>query len=132
MDMLQVARSLVEHSSAVVVLNMASTSHPGGGYQQGLGAQEENFHRRSDLACFTVGQKHENYPIPKDACLLSRRVTIFRGPEDEGYPFQAPCQVSVVSCAAVRKPKLNSERQYASGGAFEDQDCSDFRCGGTC
>lgn len=119
MDMLQVARSLVEQGSAVAVLNMASASHPGGGYRQGRGAQEENFHRRSDLARFTVGQKCENYPIPKDACLLSRRVTIFRGPEDEGYPFQAPCQVSVVSCAAVRKPKLNSERQYASGGAFE-------------
>ena len=119
MDMLQVARSLVERGSAVAVLNMASASHPGGGYRQGSGAQEENFHRRSDLARFTVGQKCENYPIPKDACLLSRRVTIFRGPEDEGYPFQAPCQVSVVSCAAVRKPTLTSQRQYASGCAFE-------------
>eukprot|EP00969_Alexandrium_andersonii_P046444 2038246-Alexandrium_andersonii.AAC.1 len=27
------------------------------------------------------------HPIPPEGCLISQQVTVFRGPESEGYPF---------------------------------------------
>eukprot|EP00969_Alexandrium_andersonii_P221269 9772441-Alexandrium_andersonii.AAC.1 len=91
---------------------MASRSKPGGGVKAGHGAQEENFHRRSDLFRFLEQQNWEKkfYPFEDRGCLLSRDVTIFRGVEKDGYPFlDEPFRVDVVSCSPIPGPYLDDE-----------------------
>jgi uncharacterized protein (TIGR02452 family) len=115
-DMLEVAGELASQGKTVAVLNMANAFHPGGGVCDGVGAQEENLHRRTDLHRYTVMQRR-NYPIRQDACLLSEGVTIMRGSEKDGYPFLLGQmhRITVISCAALSKPRLNNDSsQYAN------------------
>lgn len=113
-DILRVAEKLKASGLKVAVLNMANASSPGGGFQSGRGAQEENLHRRTDAVRFTARQRKDYYPIPSAACLLSHGVTVFRGTEAEGYRFLAePFSVSMISCAAIHFPRLTSKREYA-------------------
>ena len=77
-----------------------------------IDAQEENFHRRSDAARFTMDQRW-NYPIRKKACLVSPSVTVVRSTEKKGYPFlPKPFQVTMLSCPAIRKPELTEDLEY--------------------
>eukprot|EP00969_Alexandrium_andersonii_P049554 2175084-Alexandrium_andersonii.AAC.1 len=66
---------------------MANKKRPGGGVRSGAGAQEENLHRRSDAFRFLERQVQggDLYPIPAEACLVTEKVTVFRGAEAEGY-----------------------------------------------
>ena len=113
-DMLEVAGELVAQGCSVAVLNMACARHPGGGVARGVGAQEENLYRRSDMLRLTK-EKQRLYPLRQDSCLLSRGVQILRGSEAEGYPFLAKSfSVSVISCAAVFRPKLTYWKEYRS------------------
>jgi len=113
-DILDKADELAAQGLSVAVLNMAAASSPGGGVRDGAGAQEENLHRRSDAARFTMKQR-ENYPIPSSSCLLSQGVTVFRGSEKAGYPFlRYPFKVAMISCAATTHPRLTADREYAS------------------
>eukprot|EP00969_Alexandrium_andersonii_P359734 15453857-Alexandrium_andersonii.AAC.1 len=95
---------------------MASSRHPGGGVRDGKGAQEENLHRRMDAFRFLEQQVQDIpdlYPIPPESCLVSQQVTVFRGPESEGYPFlPSPFTISLISCAAVWQPTLSQYRNY--------------------
>lgn len=111
-DMLERAGRLRAEGLSVAVLNMASATKAGGGVPGGAGAQEENFHRRSDAKRFTMDQP-TNYPIDWTACLVSPSVTVFRGTEKEGYPFlDEPFKVTMLSCPAIRKPELTEDREY--------------------
>ena len=85
--MLVEAGRLVRKGHRVGVLNMASARRAGGGVVEGAGAQEENLHRRSNAALWTMGQKNRAYPIPADGCLVSPGVAVFRGAEKDGYPL---------------------------------------------
>lgn len=112
-DMLEKAGDFVKQGCAVAVLNMASSSSPGGGFRFGAGAQEENLYRRSDLYRFLEPCKGSLYPIKPDACLLSTNVTILRGSEKEGYPFLVPSfEAAIITCAALRYPALTTDRKY--------------------
>ena len=111
-DMLEVARRLVRQGKTVAVLNMANAQNPGGGVRSGKGAQEENLHRRTDAFRF-LEQQPKNYPIPPDACLVSPGVTVLRGAEADGYPFRPPFRITLISCAAVRNPRLTEVLDYA-------------------
>ena len=89
-----------------VVLVPAAARHPGGSVVAGAGAFEENVHRRTDLARFTI-RMARYYPIPVEACLVARNVTVFRGPEADGYPFlESPFLIHVVLAAAHKAPPL--------------------------
>lgn len=104
-DVLEVASEYTD--LRVAVLNMASAQFPGGGFRTGSGAQEENLHRRTDVVRFLMEQRQWYYPIKQGTCLLSKRVTVFRGPEVLGYPLlDEPFKVDVISCAAPSRPKL--------------------------
>jgi uncharacterized protein (TIGR02452 family) len=111
-DMLVVASEFVSAGHRVAVLSMAHPTHPGGDFEGGAGAQEENLHRRTDMCRFTAQQRHV-YPIPCAGCLVSENVTIIRGAESEGYPFLTPermQRVCVISCAALKCPRLDKSR----------------------
>ena len=113
-DMLEYAGECAgERGGCVAVLSMASASCPGGGVDKGVGAQEENLHRRSDLLRFTKWQPRR-YPIREGTCVLAADVTVFRGTEQAGYPFlDHPFRITVISCAAVRNPRLDAMKNYA-------------------
>ena len=107
-DMLERACQIHADGLSVAVLCMAAATRPGGSVAVGAGAQEENFHRRSDAKRFTMDQQHQHYPIQREACLMSTNVTIFRGPEKAGYPFlDKPFKVTMLCCAAINKPALS-------------------------
>ena len=104
-DVLEVASEYADLRAAV--LNMGSAHSPGGGFRTGSGAQEENLHRRTDLVRFLAEQRQWYYPMKQEECLLSKGVTVFRGPEALGYPLlDKPFKVDVISCAAPTRPKL--------------------------
>lgn len=74
------------------VLNMANESNPGGGWQAGSGAQEENLCRRTGLIFCIADPFHwleprDLYPIDEFAVIHSKNVPVFRGSEADGYPF---------------------------------------------
>ena len=104
-DCLQHAQLLSTSFERVAVLSMAARESPGGGWQHGAGAQEENLHRRSTLFR-SLQQAGQLYPIPDDGVLYSPDVSVFRGPESEGYPFHTPFTVAIISCAAHVRPDL--------------------------
>ena len=96
-------------SSRIAVLDMASRTHPGGGYMSGAGAQEENLCRRSNLWAFLDTPfltRNSLYPIPKRGGLYASNVLFIRGNEpDTGYTFLPdPLWFDIVVVAAPVRP----------------------------
>ena len=96
----------------IAVLNMANFQFPGGTVRLGAGAPEEGLRRHSDLCRFLWHRRREFYPMAQDTCFLSSRVTVFRGPEDDGYPLIQPFQVEVISRAAFPRALLERRSPY--------------------
>lgn len=118
-DCLAVAKELLEEQlGRVAVLNMANRQTPGGGVYGGSGAQEEYCFRCSDYfrslyqyspfgAMYGVSPVEEQYPMDRDfgGC-YSPNVTIFRGLEEEGYPFlETPWKMNFIAVAALNRPE---------------------------
>jgi uncharacterized protein (TIGR02452 family) len=99
-----------------VIEDMASGSLPGGGYQRGSAAQEENLHRRTNLfQCLEdpyqdlVSVREWSYPLPEFGGLYTPGALVFRGSEESGYEFlQIPRKVSFISAASYRDPPVES------------------------
>ena len=118
MDTLDAAKALLASGSQrVAVLNLADPGFPGGNVQTGSGAQEESLFRRTTL-CMHLPMIHTLYPLEEDACLISRRVVVFRDTEERGYCLldRSTFEVDVLSCAGVRHPTLTTE------GRMNDED----------
>ncbi|WBR14990.1 hypothetical protein pkur_cds_816 [Pandoravirus kuranda] len=95
------------------VLNMASSRRPGGGYKTGAAAQEENIFRRSNYFQSLEDpqridrQRTWHYPLGPLCGVYSPLVMVFRGPEDEGYPFlDRPVPLDFIAVAAIAKPTV--------------------------
>lgn len=111
-DILSCAERLCENGEKVAVINMACDSRPGGGVHWGAGAQEENLYRRTDMCARIQEFRELHYPL-QGAALVTRNVTLLRGREEDGYPFiRRGWQVTVVSCAAPRNPRLKKSGGY--------------------
>ena len=89
----------------VLMLNMANPNEPGGGWNSGVAAQEEDLFRRSDYALGltplgNAGQMAQ-YPIPVFGGIVTENVTIFRDDEQEGYAFLPdPFTLNMIAIAA--------------------------------
>jgi len=118
-DCIEAAQTLQEAGHKVCVLNMASRQNPGGGVMKGMGAQEENIFRRTDLfqslyqfadyACQYDLERHEkSYPLDRNfGGIYSEDVLIFRGSEKKGYCLlDDPYKLNFVSVAAMNRPDL--------------------------
>lgn len=116
-DCLVFARELVAAGHEVCVLNLANRHNPGGGVVNGAGAQEEYLFRCSDYyrslyqfvyygPSYGVECAAESYPMDRDfGGIYTPGVTIFRGPEEQGYPFIAePRKVNMIAVAAINRP----------------------------
>lgn len=126
LDCLVTAKLLIEKNiGKVAVLNMANRQNPGGGVYGGAGAQEEYLFRCSNyfrsLYQF-VDYAHqynvprnmlESYPMDRNygGC-YSPDVTVFRGTEEEGYPFiEKPWQCNFIAVAGIPLP----DTEYVNG-----------------
>lgn len=122
-DCLAVAKTFVEQNDGkVAVLNMANRKNPGGGVYGGAGAQEEYCFRCSDYfrslyqfvdyaPAYGVERSHKSYPMDRNhGGIYSPNVTVFRGTEEEGYPFiEKPWQVNFIAVAGIHDPDTETK-----------------------
>ena len=118
-DCLETAHLLQMAGYKVCVLNMASRQNPGGGVLKGLGAQEENLFRRTDIyrSLYRFADYASKYGIMRDANsypldrnfggIYSEGINVLRGSERSGYCLlENPYAMNVVSVAAINNPEL--------------------------
>lgn len=128
-DCLNFARRIHKIEKDVCVLNMASRTNPGGGVLDGAGAQEEYLFRCSDYYRslyqyatyaneYGLRKSSHSYPLDRNfgGC-FSRRVTVFRGTEEEGYRFlHHPWHMNFIAVPGMNRPELitvNTELRIA-------------------
>ena len=87
-DCVALARSLAQNGEKVWLLNMASSSKPGGGVWKGSNAQEEHLCRCSNLLPQLEASKN-HYPLKKEQyygtdykVIVTKHVTFFKNPND--------------------------------------------------
>lgn len=86
-------------NSRVAVLNMANATRPGGGWDKGAFAQEEELFRSTNLY---KTLKYKLYPMKKTEIIHSPIVHVLR---NENYDIlEKPVTVGFISAAAVCKP----------------------------
>ncbi|MBQ3743622.1 MAG: TIGR02452 family protein [Bacteroidales bacterium] len=105
-DCIAVTGRLKKDGYNVAVLNMASLRHPGGGVENGAGAQEEQLCRRSNLIQTLYQVK---YPMhPRFGGIYSPAVVFFREGEDKSCTLSdIPFTAAVISVAAISHPRLD-------------------------
>ena len=125
-DCLLAAEKLLNEGYHPAVLNMASRQNPGGGVQNGAGAQEENLFRRSNLfqslyqfapfaSNFGLPKSKHQYPLDRNfGGIYTPHATVFRGTEQDGYPLlDTPYQMSFIAVAGINRPALASPERIA-------------------
>lgn len=123
-DCLLAARELTEEGFSVAVLNLASRQNPGGCVLRGLGAQEENLFRRTNLfqAMFQFAPYAEQYGLRKSRAqypldcnfggVYVPDAVVLRGLESDGYPVlekEKQFLVSFIAVPALNRPDLTPD-----------------------
>lgn len=109
--------------SPVLVLNLASERHAGGGWQNGAMAQEESLCYRSSLY---RSLRHRFYPLPSLRAIYTPSVLIIRAASTAGHtlytdPVPDLPVTSVLSVAALRRPDLVADTHGVDAFADPDQ-----------
>jgi uncharacterized protein (TIGR02452 family) len=104
------ALRLVERGLRPLALNFANGVHPGGGFLDGAGAQEEVLCRSSALWHTLIGDPMYEYHRKRhewdstDWAILSPDVPVFR--QDDGTELEHPWLLSFITCAAPYAPAI--------------------------
>ncbi len=139
-DCVDVAKKLLDAGFNPAIVNLASRRRPGGGYDKGMGAQEETLCRLSTLSQSLYQYYDPKYKCVRDANvphrfnaypldinfggIYSPSVVFFRKNARDGYAFREKpftCGVVTVAALSFREPNdfCNEERQYmAPDGGF--------------
>ena len=142
-DCLVLCEQLVNERRKPLVLNMANATSPGGGYRKGDGAQEENIFRRSDyyhsldgeladkdrserLFCTPKGDLKplsgfaNYYPMDEFGAIYTSGITVFRGTEQDGYPYKKEplYDMCAIAMAAYRDPPLTPKNTLENKAAM--------------
>lgn len=115
-------KRVAEGISKVLVLNLASPVHPGGGVRRGARAQEEDLCRKSSLLLSLeskTASKYYDYNkslhtfMGSDALMLTPQVEIIK--DENGVLLDNTVVVSVLTCAA---PKVSGGKEGMSETAY--------------
>ncbi len=124
----EAAHAYTGNGDRVCVLNFASSTNPGGGVENGAGAQEECLCRVSTLYFtldtdenikrFYMPHRKSHNPLHNDDILYTRSVTVFKSdtmrpqllPESDWY------DVDVITCAAPNLRERPSNRSNSGDG----------------
>lgn len=122
-DSYALARKRVDEGiSKVLVLNLASPVHPGGGVRRGARAQEEDLCRKSSLLLSLESKTASRYYeynkslhsfMGSDALMLTPSVEIIK--DENGVLLDDSVVVSVLTCAA---PKVSGGKEGMSEAAY--------------
>ncbi|MCJ1475087.1 hypothetical protein MMC13_003747 [Lambiella insularis] len=109
-----------QDATPIPVVSMANEKRPGGDWESGVMAPEENICRRSNLVqCLNTAwtPSAHNYPIPTKGGIYSPYVVVFRSGPDRGYTVWQQFKVlPIISVAPIRRPKLDdSGTSYSFG-----------------
>jgi uncharacterized protein (TIGR02452 family) len=117
-DCLDLALSLKDCNP--VLLNMANTNNPGGGYKHGAGAQEEQLFRRS---CLHLCLKREYYPLQLLEGLYSPDVVVISNNESTKYSrYLEPKTISIITMAAYNNKRPDISQDYIDNLMYEKID----------
>ena len=113
-----------EGISEILVLNLASPVHPGGGVRRGARAQEEDLCRKSSLLLSLESRAADRYYeynrslhsfMGSDALMLTPRAEIIK--DETGALLDETVVVSVLTCAA---PKVSGGKEGMSETAYRE------------
>lgn len=108
-DCVYVALDYVKKGFNPIILNMSSWRRPGGGVENGAGAQEEELFRRSNYFKH-LHQKY--YPFRNYDTIISKGVEFFRNGRDKGYILmEYPVKIDCIAAPALRNPQLTPDFQ---------------------
>ena len=129
-DCVLAAKELIDAGYNPAMLNLADLYTPGGLVEYGSGAQEENLCRRSNLivslyafSAMRIRQypdiglvpKEEQYPMDERfGGIYSGIVTFFRESESTGSRLEKPCNIPVISVAALNGPRIGADGRMLS------------------
>lgn len=100
-DTLDMAEGFQAEGLNPAALNLANPKIPGGGVENGSGAQEESLFRRSNYHLALIPKRTAFYPIHGPEVIYTPCVQIFRTKEEDGYRFRKPFALSIIACAAI-------------------------------
>lgn len=99
-----------------LVLNFANDLVPGGGVENGAGAQEESLFRRTNLC---VSMPDSLYPIKADEAIYTPKATVFKDTEANGYTYlKTPKTLSFIAAPGLNHPPLVNNRLTPEGETY--------------
>ena len=122
-DCIQVGIDLLNQGHNPLILNMASSYHPGGGWKTGAAAQEENLFRRTSYVNSLINNPFlakNTYPLDEFGCIYSPQLFIFRGIEENGYPLlDSVFEISFIAAAMYKAPEIDRNiKQHSQFAQF--------------
>lgn len=119
MDTLVLTEELVAQGHYPLVLNLASSFKPGGGFLSGAMAQEEELFRRTNYYMFLNSDNQRLfYPLSPNEVILTNRVMIIK---DQNYtPLgDKSFMADFLAVAAPKNPGLNANGSYSDKEIYQ-------------